>query len=335
MKEALLLVLLEVFSVGAFFQSLPSKATETPIQRTNLVVRWEAPKHPWPKTLWIYQAVPTKWSPMVISNLIVIGSFTDKDELTTYGTNGMLFTNSGRILTISRFGEIRYTTPDKGKASGKNVPGTNQLFQVAVRLLPKLGISLSDIAKGEDGKPEIRYVNDLGSSYVENHVFIHNITGREVRFNRSLDGIICRGWDTGGHGDFDFGDNGQIDKIWLYWSTLERDKSYSSVIPAAIIKLIREGKAVPHGMLGSLGEEAIDWPAVKSLTIKTAKPFYSGESYHGERAQRPFFPSWLRPYATLQGTADIGTTNKGFWIDCPIIDESKPLEAKDSVPHPK
>ena len=85
---------------------LPRLASGIHFQRTNLVVRWKAPSHPWPKALWVYTVSPTRFSPTVISNLMAIGSFTEKDKK-DYGTSGMVFVafvcfckSSGRLLLL-------------------------------------------------------------------------------------------------------------------------------------------------------------------------------------------------------------------------------------------
>ena len=56
----------------------------------------------------------------------------------------------------------------------------------------------------------------------------------------------------------------------------------------------------------------IDWPNVKSVTIKKARPLYfSGDA------------DWLYPFLYLRALVDTGNGTVEVGIDCPIIDESK------------
>jgi hypothetical protein len=322
MNKIILLLLLQFFWTAAFSQSLPFRSVGTPIQRANLLVHWNAPKHPWPKTLWVYHMVPTKFSPTVISNLMALGSFTEKDR-TYSNTNGLIFGN-GQNLSISfSIGEIEYSRGENNWTTNlaKDVPGTNQLFQLTADFLPKLGISLSDLTKTENGKPNIVFYNDVGSIYLQDNIWITNICAREVSFVRAVDGVEFR---AGGNCLIDFGEHGQVTKISLSWRGLEHDKLYPTATPEIIMKWIREGNAVQKRMLNRFGgETTIDWPAAKNVTIKKAIAYYWGEVFLGAREHQPIFPSWVRPFATLWATVDTGHGNVDVEIDCPVIDEAK------------
>jgi hypothetical protein len=77
---------------------------------------------------------------------------------------------------------------------------------------------------------------------------------------------------------------------------------------------------------GTQGETIIDWPNVKSFTVRKAKAYYWGEFFGPSiGAQRPSFPSWVWPYVEITGTVDTGKTNLYVEIVCPVIDETKPL----------
>ena len=82
---------------------------------------------------------------------------------------------------------------------------------------------------------------------------------------------------------------------------------------------MRKGKAIQGLIPDSV--DAIDWKTVENVTIKKAKPcYYAG----GDR----FSPSdWLQPYAALWTTVDTGHGNVNLEIDCPVIDETKPLKS--------
>src|SRR5271155_3033320 len=301
MKKIILLVFLQTLWTAGFSQSLPFSAEPgISIQSTNLIVHWEAQKHPWPKTLWVYQMIPTEFSPTVISNLVTLGSFTEKDKMYS-STNGVTFSNSGRSLWVSfTEGQIEYWTTHNYSATdlAKDVPTTNQLFQLTTNFLPKLGISLSEIARGENGQPRITFAEPF-KEYSLNRTFITNIEWRGVGFRRVMDGVEFL--YAGGHCAIDFGEHGEVVKIELSWPSLGHDKLYSAATPKKIIQWIREGRADQNLLLDKDANKIpIDWSTVKSVTIKRAKAYYYGETFLGEREHQPIFPSWVHPYADLQ-----------------------------------
>jgi hypothetical protein len=197
----------------------------------------------------------------------------------------------------------------------EEVPDSRQVLKLTKRLLPKLGIALSDLDKKEDGSgPEFHVLNSETEYYV-NHTTITNIQERGVSFRRAVDGASFLGAGTGGNGNIWFGDHGKIIKIDLSWRNLERHQSYPTVTVEAMINSIREGKAVQGWLRAdSIG---IDWPTVKSVTIKGTWPCYDA----GDPLNRS---DWLHPFAALSTTVDTGRGNVEVEIDCPIIDEPKP-----------
>lgn len=324
MRKAALLILFQAFWMAGFSQSLPPTFNRgVYFQRTNLVVRWKAPNHPWPKTLWLYQMVPTKYSPMVISNLMTLGSFTERDTRFN-NSNGIGFSDPPRSLAISfSTGEISFSDEHNYGVTNlaKDVPTTNQLFHLMTNFIPKLGINLSEIAKGKNGQPEVNFTEPF-TEYYANGTFITNVQWRGIHFNRAIDGI--KFLFAGGDGEINFGEQGKVVKIRTLWPSLERDKSYSAATPKKIIQWIHEGRAIQKRMLQPYGgETVIDWSTVKNLTIKEAKAYYDADFFVGERMHQPIFPSWVHPYAELWGTVDTGTTNIDVEILCPIIDETK------------
>ncbi|MGH7954016.1 MAG: hypothetical protein ACREFE_19145 [Limisphaerales bacterium] len=331
MKLFALLILFQTFWVAGFAQSLPFPNKGAILQRTNLVVRWKASKHPWPKTLWTYQMVPNNFSPMAVSYLMAIGSFTEKDKIVS-DTNGVFFGNlyGDPNLRISfTEGEINYSRVSHGPITNlvTDMPGTNQIFQSTTNLLSKLGISLSELVKTKDGKPAINFFTHEFYTPPTNTTdsTITNVETVGTYFHRQIDGVKV--W-IGGEGQIDFNRDGQISGIMLMWRGVKHDKLYAAATPKQIIQWIREGKAaLPKGILGGMGSMIpIDWSTVKKVTIKKATAYYWGEFFLGEREHRPIFPSPVIPYAVLQATIDTGTTNIDVQISCPIIDETKPLK---------
>ncbi|HVU06956.1 MAG TPA: hypothetical protein VHG89_00265 [Verrucomicrobiae bacterium] len=308
----------------------PASESQTFTPSTNLVVRWEASENPWPKALWVYAMIPTKFSSEVISNLLQATGYTANDKR-DYGTNGMIFVNSqksGNLRISFTEGEIEYwTTLNYGPTNlARDVPATNQLFSLTTNFLSKTGIRLSELSKDRNGQPKI-YFPEAYTEYFISNTVITNIQYRIVRFNRALDSVEFRG--AGGNGEFDFSEHGRVTKIWLHWPSLKRDKLYPTIAPERIIQWIRDGKVTIGPIVDDYGNEmTIDWSKVKALTVKEASANYAGEVFLGAREHQPIFPSYVRPMATLWGTVETGTNIFKVGITCPVIDEIKPLDVK-------
>jgi hypothetical protein len=320
MKKLICFFLLQAICAVAFSENLRLKEWGTPIPaRVRLDVRWNAPTNALPPQMWVYHLLPNRFSPEVVSNLMILCSFTDKDR--DYSdTNTIRFKNAenSRSLSISfSFGTIQYQTINHFNHTNlaQNVPEENQVLEMATNVLKKFGINTSDIEKEENSaKLKISFINPE-TMYFVNHTFITNVEFRGVLFQRSVDGASFLGTDTGGEGEIDFGEHGKISKISISWRKLERYKAYPTISPEAMMMQIRKGKAVHGGAPMNFGD--FDWLTIKSVTIKKAKPCY----YAGE----PDTPSdWLWPFAALWATIDTGHGNVDVEIDCPIIDETKP-----------
>jgi hypothetical protein len=324
MKKLILFIFFQTFLMAGFSQELLLDKWGAPIQRTNIVVRWKAPKPSWPKNLWTYRVVPTQFSPTVVSNMIALGNFINQDR-SFFSTNGMYYSKEGRSLRISFIeGQIEYDGAYKSwQTNHVNLPETNQLFQLTTNFLPTIGINLSEIAKNENGKFDIERVNDLGSMYMEGDVWTTNITGYEVWFRRALDGVRYRG--DGGEGQITFGEHGQVEHIRLSWRSVEYDKLYPAATPRNIIEWIHEGKAIfPHNYDAQGNLINIDWAGAKSITIKKATAYYwSDLFFQREVDHQPILPCWVLPYVILSTTVDADHNNVDVEIDCPIIDETK------------
>jgi hypothetical protein len=225
-------------------------------------------------------------------------------------------------------GSIEYwSTRSYGPTNlAREVPGRNQSFSLTAALLPKLGISLSEISNASrTGKPKMSFF-ESPMEYFLDHRVITNVEWSGVRFNRALDGVELGG--DGGNCEIDFGDHGRVTTISLSWRNIERDELCSTATPKTIMKWLLKGRAIHQPVMGKFGNEiAIDWSSVRSLTVRKAQPYYWGKVY--PVGDSPVFPSWLRPFAALLATVDTGTTKVDIAIECPILDESKPVGGKN------
>jgi hypothetical protein len=317
-KKIVLLFLFQVFCVAGFSENLlftESFATHIPA-RADLDVRWNATTNGLPPKMWVYRLLPNKFSPEIISNLMALCAFTDKDE-TENGANAMRFKsadNSRHLDIFFPLGTIVYEAEFHYSQTNlaKDVPQMSQMPELTTNFLEKVGISPSDIEKNMNGAPNYNFWEPM-EWYFVNHTFITNIEFRAASLKRSVDGASFSGAGTGGDCRIHFGEYGKITQIDLSWRNLARSKAYPTITPEMMMKCIRRGKAV-HGDI-PMNIADIDWPTIKSVTIKKAKPCY----YAGETSA----PSdWLYPFAALWATVDTGHGSIDLEIDCPIIDET-------------
>jgi hypothetical protein len=285
---------------------------QTPIPaRADLDVRWDASTKAIPSKVWVYHLLPNDFSPIVISNVMTLCSFST-NEYTTQNTSGIAFQNpdGSRKLSISfSSGNIEYETPDPlfGPTNlAKEVPPMSRLPELTTDLLKQINIPLSAVT-GFFETDKFNLWEPLTMYFVSNTI-ITNITFRGVNFRRSVDGIPVVACD-GGH--IYFAEHSHISKLSITWHNLKQYKSFSSLKTKAIVRLLRQGKAIQEPVPMNVGY--IDWPNVKSVTIKKAEPLY----FAGDT-------DWLYPFLWLDTDVDTGHGIVDVGIDCPIIDETKP-----------
>lgn len=343
-KGIALLGSLQIFCAAGFSQNLPFKIhSEIPIQRMNLVVRWKAPKHSLPKTLWVYRVSLTRFSPAVISNLMAVSSFTEKDKKDRR-TNEVFFggLQGDPNLRISfTAGEIEYRT-DALRNYGptnltKGVPATNQLLQLLTNFLPQLGISPSELARKEDSpKPKVAFVVEE-TVFFENRTFITNVPLRGIRFNRSVDGAELKG--RVGANEIDFGERGQIIEMSLHWPNLERRKLFQTAAPETIIKWENWSRSFDvtsqwgqilyrirahKTPLALTNESGVDFAELSLLTnatrftVTTITPIYT-EGPFGQQSGQQEATRYFAPCAELEGVAAFGKTGISVRLRAPIL----------------
>jgi hypothetical protein len=259
--------------------------------------------------MWVYSIEPRTFSSKVISNLMVMCSFTEKDKV-QQDTNGMAFRSGARILSISfPSGSIQYQTPEPNYSPtnlAQDVPSMSEMPKLTKKFLRTVGLKLSEIERNTNGAPNFDFWQPLSVYYLKSGS-ITNIAFRAVVFRRAVDGAEVIG--DAGYCQLHFGEHGRISQIDFSWPDLKRYKSVATLKPETVIQLIRNGKA--HQGLLPMGFDPIEWQAVKSVTVKQAWPCYFG----GDSRLYPFLDLWTTVEAP-QGYVDIE-------IDCPITDESK------------
>jgi hypothetical protein len=325
MKRFFLIVLFGFCLIG-FAQPVPFRGLGYPFKiQTNVPVNWQAPTKHLPKTFWIYRAVPAKVSPATISNLVALGSFTDKErkEFPDYphliAYDGPAGKMSLRINTDWAY--IDYSDPDADDWHITNgVPNRQQAFKLAKRWLPKLGIDERQLFTNPNGGTKFYGASDTVFFYPREGgpVFATNTHSYEVVFYRAFDGIEFSGGCARGGGLIDFAHDAKISHILVSWRNYKREKRYPAATPETLLKWIREGKAVwwPAGGAPTYP----DWDSAKKIAITKITPLYYSEAY--DENDTPQYAAY--PFAEMEAVADIGTTNLIFNLDCPIIGDDKP-----------
>jgi hypothetical protein len=316
MKEILVFLLLQIIGVASGFSENPRWGVNgIPVPAsTNLDVRWDSLGKRLPARVWIYQLLPNRFSPEVISNVTRLCSFTERDK-TVQNQDGMTFQSADgfRKLTISfPSGSIHYQIPEPtfGPANlAVGVPPMSQLPELATNVLRKLHINFSDVT-GYFGSRKFE-LDETGMMYFLDHSAITNIAHRTVYFRRSVDGLPV----FGDRCSFDFGEHGRLAGLSIAWPNLKRSKSFPTVSRTTVLELVRQGRAI-HGPVPSNVSD-IDWPNVKSILIKNATPCYSRRN-----SDRLF------PFLKFDGSVDTGHGIVVLGMACSIIDETKlPKEA--------
>lgn len=315
MKKIVVIILFQAICLMGFSENPRWKyADDTPIPaRADLDVRWEASTKAFPSKMWIYELVPRKFSPKVISNLMLMCFFTEKDKV-QQDTNGAVFKSPDgrRILAISfSSGSIHYDMPEPHFSRTniiQDVPQMNEMPDLTKNFLQKVGIRRSEITRDTNGAPHFSFWDGGRIYFRKGSSATTNIGYRAVVFKRSVDEAEVLG--KPGYCQLYFGEHGKISKIDFTWPDLKRYKSAPTLKPQAITQLLREGKARQGATFDNVGY--IDWPNVKSVTIKQVWPcYFAGDS------------NFLYPFLALWTTVDTGHGNADVGIDCPIIDETK------------
>jgi hypothetical protein len=289
--------------------SLPDK---TPIPAlADLDVRWEASLTNIPPKVSIYRLVPHHFSPTVISNVVALCDFSHATGLTG-DKNVLRFKSAGgdrHLVVDSTSSVIYYETVERryGPTNlAQGVPAMSELPRLATNLLDQVGISNADSDGYSEGE-KFNYSEPLTEYFVGRET-ITNIAFRSIGFRRVVDEIPMLGGDSG---RFTLGEGGHIIGIQLEWHDLARCESRPTLSTEQIISLLREGKAF-QGVL-PMNASPIDWNTARGVAIKKAILYYTGVT------------DLLFPYVDLSTTVDTGHGDVELRIECPIVDESKPV----------
>ena len=307
-----------------FGQSVPFERLGNSLAQTNFDLVWSAPTNDLPHAAWIYRALPSKISSDVISNLVALGLFTERDRKNIPENPNLISyadpTRKRSLLINTAWSFIDYKNSDaKDMHIAEGVPDKELAFEIATNWLAKLGIDSSQLAKKTNGERRIVFSEETTIFYKAKGMpaYATNISMCAVTFKRTLDGVEISGGSARGGSDIEIGNHAKIYRILVSWREYERDKLYPIATPKTLLMWIREGKAVWYP---SPDSQVTELSFVKKMTITKVTPYYYSDAYGVD--DKPY--DWAAPFAEMEATIDNGVTNFNVRIDCPIIDETKP-----------
>jgi len=133
------------------------------------------------------------------------------------------------------------------------------------------------------------------------------VLGRDVKFNRRINGIDCSGGGVAGAVWMEFGNGAKLAALEMAWRDLKPYKKLKRAGRIEMEQWIRDGKAVTDLEL----DGAV---AVERLLIKDMVPAYFERSRR--EAQR-----YVWPYAILSAVAEYRSTHVETEIRIPIVME--------------
>jgi hypothetical protein len=188
-----------------------------------------------------------------------------------------------------------------------NVPNDEQVLQLGLEYLRKIGIDRSQLATKE-GVSDLRiYRAKTTSGWFDEKTKkdVEQIVTRSVFFIRRVDGIDFSGIGSMGGVSLGFANNGRLTELSVVWRNLEPFKLYKTADTNQLLALAKKGQgkwvpAVPH-----LNE-------AKKITITSVQPLYRGAE--GEEEQEI-----VEPYVLLGASLDFGTTNIVSNFECNMM----------------
>jgi hypothetical protein len=284
----------------------------------QLQIVWSVPTNHLPSSVWIYKFVPQTFSPVVVSNLMALGSFTSndqtniqgqppfKDKQLTYYRNK---TGTRELGIFPPFGFIYFY--DHGAEAKKHelavgVPNDAESYQLGLKYLQLLGVDRSQLATKADTSDlrVVRTVETGGWMDKEHGTNFEQTYKRGVYFIRRVNGIDFDGMVHGG-ANFEFGNNGKIFRLEMLWKGLEPYELRPTLTSDQLIAGLRAGK-------GKWLPFAPD-SNVQKITITEVQPLYRGFAGDDEDGNK-----FLEPYIRLQTLIDTGSTNIVADFDCSI-----------------
>jgi hypothetical protein len=286
----------------------------------KIEIIWSATNQ-FPSNVWIYKVVSQEFSPMVISNLMALGNFTEKNRSTPDGRPNTYkqlryYENIEGNRQLSIYPPYGYVYYRDERATvvppelPKGVPEESDVLPLALKWVGLFGLAPVELARKEYSFDYDILREKQTQTWVDKTNGHHSdVILRGIFFTRCVDGISFTSGGSDGGFQIAFGNDGTVAEMELVWRNLKRHKCCKVASPTQIISFIKKGdaKIVP------LTE--MDLAHAKTLTINKAAMSYLG--CNGEKPQ-----DYMYSFVALVCTVgfDDGAT-KQIVLQCPIIAE--------------
>jgi len=322
------LIVFLVWTLGGTFRGaaqLSFEAFGDPFDARTVDLVWNVSVGKLPSSLDTLKVLPAVFSDEVVSNVIDLCQFLEPENVrarfravaqgsdVSYQEPHPEKPVLGKSLRISpASGYINYFNPTASslpRTPIKEVPSQEQALDLAVKLLPKLGIRESELTHRADSKQFDYLITTETNGHFDKQQkkIVEEVTARGVVLFRQVNGVSFSGQGDCGGIRVKFGNNAQIKELALTWRNVKPEKTKAVANPAQIVERIKKGNAVIR-----LPEGVANPGVIKKLTITQARPYYFG--FDGGERQKTIYP-----YVMLVATADTGTTNFVVSLNCPIF----------------
>lgn len=284
----------------------------------NSKISWAAAASKLPPALWVYKNLSQQFPVAAISNLMILGGFTNELHATT---NQLTFVNRSNMCSLIlspsqgfvRFLDSRATASHWNKNTGphetvKGIPSMAKAETLALKLMKQFRIQRSNLTQKANGhlitfgtEQSRGYFDRRRGKYIDNEVI-----ARGIFFSRRIDGVSFVGIGVGGGCKVIYGNHARLTDFELVWRNLLPYERYHTATPTEITQIIRDGKAVlTH-------KNVVNPREVTKLTITDVSPLYM--SAPGREVQ-----DFVYPFAQVEALAEIGGTNQAIQLYCPIL----------------
>ena len=292
------IILFHFLCTSAWTSEPPLNRLGQPFANANCEIIW-AVTNTLPEALWLYRVQPTTFAPNVISNLIALGEFTEKDRVADLGwplndPSRMCFSNDKRSLGIyPHLGFIEYRYPKANDyQTEEGVPTEEESLRLGIKWAGLLDLDRSQVSQiGVNTPLHLKFRHDP-------YRVITNVNSRSVGFGRRLDGIAFYNKAEGCK--IEFAHHAVVRDINLSWRNLRRDRLRAVAKPEELIQWMREGKA--FWQWWSPEAQAYNSSVFKRVTVKRVTPYYYEEDR--EKPQEVVYP-----FAYLETAVDMTITN--------------------------
>jgi len=304
---------------------LSLEAFGEPLDGQNIEVIWRVSPGEVPASLGTFTVLPTSFSSQVVSNVIDLCGFKNAEkvrgafrDVVTGRAASYQEPHPGKpvlgksLRIVPANGYINYFNPTASSLPGvpaQGVPSLERALQLAMNLLPILGINESELARKPDSQELAYFVTEKknGRFDKQQKKAVEEVAARGVILFRQVNGVSFSGPSDSGGLRVEFGNNEQIKELAVTWRALKPGNEETVASQEEIMRAIKQGQAVVR-----LPEGFGNTAKLKSVTITGLRPYYFGVS--GTEPQTVVFP-----YAMLTATAETGVTNFPVSLNCPIL----------------